>query len=280
MHPVLDGVLCTTIVLGPAIAYVPQYVAMARTNLPVQPERALASRAPSDESAAKLQPDGPPGEEHAGGSAAPHPTPLVPDAQAVHSAPASTRACRGSDPPSRTSTTPLVPEGACAKAEAPRKRVSPNEALSPMLSFILLTSNALRVLYWALVHFELSLLLQSGVVVVMQVALIELIVRKRREFRAQLSPGAGPRDLFGDVFWYGLASVGILFAFAAATLLAALYVLLDARLSGGRPDWGRVSLLADVVGYAALLSEATVCMPQMVRNWRMPSDWRFTPATG
>ncbi len=266
MDGVLEAALCTTIVLGPAIAYVPQYVAMARTHLPVRPEPVGASRAPSAESVGKGEAGGL-GERE--GTVAPNATPLVPQTQCAHSAPESTIGGRGSDPPSRMSTTPLVGEASRPKADSHRN-CSPNEALSPMLSFILLTSNALRVLYWALVHFEISLLLQSGVVIVMQVALIELIVRKRREFRAHASPGSGPRDLFGDVFWYGLASVGILFAFSAATLLGALYVLLDARISGGSPDWDRVSLLAEAVGYAALLSEATVCMPQMVRNWRMP----------
>lgn len=50
---------------------------------------------------------------------------------------------------------------------------------SPLVCFILISANILRVFFWVLKGFELSLLLQSIVMIAAQLTLLELIVRVR-----------------------------------------------------------------------------------------------------
>lgn len=54
-------------------------------------------------------------------------------------------------------------------------------AFSPLVSLILLVSNILRIFFWVEKRFELALLLQSVVMIVAQLLLLELIVRLRRQ---------------------------------------------------------------------------------------------------
>lgn len=57
-------------------------------------------------------------------------------------------------------------------------RNSQNPAgFSTLVCFILISSNILRVFFWVLKHFEITLLLQSVVMILAQVLLLELIVR-------------------------------------------------------------------------------------------------------
>lgn len=53
------------------------------------------------------------------------------------------------------------------------------EGFSTMVSFILLISNIIRILFWILKRFDITLLYQSIVMIVAQIALLELITRIR-----------------------------------------------------------------------------------------------------
>lgn len=62
-------------------------------------------------------------------------------------------------------------------------RTHNTEGFSTLVCFILIASNILRAFFWILKRFELTLLFQSLVMIVAQLALLELIVRlnlKRR----------------------------------------------------------------------------------------------------
>jgi hypothetical protein len=51
------------------------------------------------------------------------------------------------------------------------------QGFSTLVCFILIAANLLRVFFWVLKRFEVSLLLQSFVMIMAQLALLELIVR-------------------------------------------------------------------------------------------------------
>lgn len=140
------------------------------------------------------------------------------------------------------------------------------EAFSPLISFILILANMMRVLYWFLHRFDYSLLFQSLTLTVMQFLMIEIIVRKRRQTIVLLGrfgllkSGHGN---FRDILIYCTITMGILFICGTLTLIAI---------------FGRKSLISEsvvfgitnAIGYASLMIESAVCMPQVIRNWRIP----------
>lgn len=57
---------------------------------------------------------------------------------------------------------------------------------STIVCFILLTCNSLRIIWYFLVHYQKTLLIQSVVMIMAQIALLELIVRlKRRKLKQE-----------------------------------------------------------------------------------------------
>lgn len=58
-----------------------------------------------------------------------------------------------------------------------------SEGFSPLICFILLTANILKVFFWLQKRFEITLLLQSVFMIIAQLALLDLLVRYCRLFK-------------------------------------------------------------------------------------------------
>jgi len=121
---------------------------------------------------------------------------------------------------------------------------------------VLLAANTLRIVFWFGRPFELPLLLQSIVMMVVMLAMVRCCVAVR---------GKGEGGMFMDLepehFWHwadmqSYVECVLTFATVAA---AAMWLLLDRR-------W-----FVEAVGFAALLTEAMLAAPQLWANWRARS---------
>ena len=146
------------------------------------------------------------------------------------------------------------------------------EAFSPLVSFILVISSVIRILYWILIRFELPLLLQAIIIVIVQLALIEVIVRKRTRYRNDWAEKHGKDDAFlrhdayRDVYYYSVIGLLIILLFSIVPLIVILV------LSSKEPpiNWTLMNYIAEAVGYSALFLESTVVVPQVVHNHLYP----------
>eukprot|EP00762_Andalucia_godoyi_P002793 ANDGO_04550.mRNA.2 hypothetical protein len=128
------------------------------------------------------------------------------------------------------------------------------EGFSSLVSFILLSSNILRVFFWFGKRFELALLFQSIVMIVAQMVLVELICR----FPTSMMRGHRFTDFNAIHFWSWEdfnSYVSFVGAFSAIVGFSTVMF--------GSFEW-----YIEFIGFAALLSEATLGIPQMLHNLR------------
>lgn len=150
---------------------------------------------------------------------------------------------------------------------------------SPLVCFILIAANILRVFFWVLKGFELTLLYQSVMMIAAQLVLLELIVRVQLKNRSSKNHSNKDGRLNYDVtrgsrvvytqpvgfdmenFWqwdyFGeyLAFLG-LFGISIATV-----TILNKLIFGS--TW-----VTETVGGLALMIESTLAMPQFYSNWK------------
>eukprot|EP00695_Tsukubamonas_globosa_P003108 TRINITY_DN474_c0_g1_i1.p1 TRINITY_DN474_c0_g1~~TRINITY_DN474_c0_g1_i1.p1 ORF type:complete len:229 (+),score=77.95 TRINITY_DN474_c0_g1_i1:68-754(+) len=126
------------------------------------------------------------------------------------------------------------------------------EGFSLMIPFILLISNILRVFFWWGKQFETALLIQSIVMIAAQLVLLELCTRyPQRGTRGHKLTEFNMRHFWQ---WEDFASyVTFLAAFVSGLLtLSTLFI---------SQPW-----YVEFLGYAALLIESTLGIPQWVKN--------------
>jgi hypothetical protein len=126
-----------------------------------------------------------------------------------------------------------------------------------MICFILLTANIIRIFYWFGEPFETTLLVQSFVMIIVQLALLHALTKSRMlKQRGEKSPEKHLLDGKLEHFWEwdAFSSYAGYAALLASTLSVACTLFL--------PNPVFVSFL----GYSGLLIEATLALPQLVKN--------------
>jgi hypothetical protein len=131
------------------------------------------------------------------------------------------------------------------------------EGFSSMVSLILLVANTLRVFFWFCRPFGTSLLLQSIVMIAAQLLLVQLITR---------FPTAAQRGRrFTDFEWAYFWNWEDFHSYAMFTATFSVLVgMTTAMLSSSY-------MYAELLGYAALLIESTLGIPQVMRNMSQQS---------
>jgi len=144
------------------------------------------------------------------------------------------------------------------------KRSRDPNSFSTLICFILLSSNILRIFFWFGKRFEYSLLLQSIVMIMAQLLLLELIVKiKKNQYITSTSKriqipiidssyisNFWNWDNFEDYLSFLIFLIGILTIF---TIFNGVYF--------------HSMLLFEFIGSLSLIVESTLGMPQLYRNW-------------
>jgi len=133
-------------------------------------------------------------------------------------------------------------------------RKGSGEAFSTLVSFVLLLSNILRLFFWIGKRFELVLVYQSIVMLVVQLAMLEVCTRVRSS-RSKQKP-----KLFTDFDWRHFWNWDDIASYILCMLVISVVV-------------GVVSMFlmwsewyVELLGFLALLIEATLGFPQLIRN--------------
>lgn len=135
-------------------------------------------------------------------------------------------------------------------------------AFSTLVSFILLIANILRIFFWAYEKFDVVLVIQSVVMIVAQLIVLELIVRLRTTEREERgSDGTGLSLLRIKKFWSWDSYGEYVLFLTGFVVIVGLIVTTDIK-------WIHYSKAGDILGVLALMIEATLGMPQFVHNWR------------
>ena len=135
------------------------------------------------------------------------------------------------------------------------RRAQSTGAFSIWICFILLISNTLRVLYWLGERYEISLLLQSLCMLMAQLVLLELCVYVRKETVS--------RYRFPSIrnFWnWEEYADYISFTGCFALSMSALTVIMTFYIHS--------KSYSTFLGYASLLIEASIGIPQLVDIYR------------
>lgn len=135
------------------------------------------------------------------------------------------------------------------------------KGFSTFVCLTLLLANILRVAFWFGHPFELPLLIQSIIMILAQILLLELCVRvKRHNSKRQ----ANYKTIFNSNVqffwrWTNLTSY-IVFLLLITTLLGvAMYLLIDCKP------------FVETIGYCALVTESMLGLPQVIKNYRNKS---------
>eukprot|EP00388_Colpodella_angusta_P019471 GDKJ01048731.1.p1 GENE.GDKJ01048731.1~~GDKJ01048731.1.p1 ORF type:complete len:231 (-),score=40.08 GDKJ01048731.1:63-728(-) len=135
-------------------------------------------------------------------------------------------------------------------------RTQDASGFSPWVCFILLVSNILRVVFWYGKRFETALLLQSVVMIIFQLVLLELCVRVKRKNEDPRNP----RKKFVEHFWnWSYFSQYYNFLSTLFVGVASLSIAFDSPF------------LWEIVGSAALSIEALLAVPQFIANYKRKS---------
>lgn len=134
------------------------------------------------------------------------------------------------------------------------------DGFSPMVCFVLLIANTLRILFWFGRHFELPLLTQSFIMVVAMLAMLELCVR----VRSKQEQGAKKRfflDFDPRYFWRWSRFIDH-FQCVCAIWVVLTYI-----------TWLFIdfSWFVETLGFLAVFIEACLGTPQFLKNYQNKS---------
>lgn len=152
-------------------------------------------------------------------------------------------------------TSPLVPYVA-QYFEMQKSKTS--EGFSPFVCLILLAANILRVLFWVGKRFDTVLLVQSLLLIVFMFVLLELCVRLRSKSYESHSLLDG---FSWATFWNWDDFASYVTFIAGATFVVGLLTVLFLHSS----------LYVELLGFCALATEATLGLPQVLRNHKKKS---------
>ncbi|XP_064467304.1 solute carrier family 66 member 2-like isoform X3 [Ornithodoros turicata] len=136
------------------------------------------------------------------------------------------------------------------------KKTKNADGFSPFVCLALLVANTLRILFWFGHPFETPLLVQSVVMTVCMLALMQLCVRTKNQSLILPVPGQTFTDWEWRHFWAWTDFLSYLEFLASFTCLMGIlmYLFLD------------VPLVVETVGFLAVLTEALLGVPQFLRN--------------
>eukprot|EP01012_Entosiphon_sulcatum_P056534 TRINITY_DN80224_c0_g1_i1.p1 TRINITY_DN80224_c0_g1~~TRINITY_DN80224_c0_g1_i1.p1 ORF type:complete len:238 (-),score=19.79 TRINITY_DN80224_c0_g1_i1:9-722(-) len=134
-----------------------------------------------------------------------------------------------------------------------------SEGYSLLPSFVLIFSNTLRCFFWLGKHFELPLLFQAIVMVVAQFWLLRVCTH----FPSKSQRGHSFFDLEVSYFWHWEDFPSYLFfqLFTVTAMWMITYIM---------QDFPQVPFF-EFLGYAALIIESTLAIPQLISNHRRKS---------
>lgn len=148
------------------------------------------------------------------------------------------------------------------------KRTRHYQGFSSVICFILLTSNILRILSYILERFDLALLIQSILMIIVQLLILQLIVKlsSRDILPVNSITGSTGRVVLVDnrtflsAFWAWKSFFHYILFLTCFTSVFGAIVLVE-ELFFHSP------LLRVTFLYLSTLIESTLCMPQVYRNW-------------
>lgn len=133
-------------------------------------------------------------------------------------------------------------------------RRTKSDGFSPLVCFVLLVAHTLRAVYWLGRRFKLALLVQSFVVIGVQLLLLHAIVSVKRGKAKDLKVNVFDRTQFWQwprfepyLAWYSLFTLLVLLAFGAF------------RFS---------PFMVETIGTLGCAFEASLAVPQIVKNFR------------
>eukprot|EP00741_Cyanophora_paradoxa_P011747 tig00020563_g11351.t1 len=131
---------------------------------------------------------------------------------------------------------------------------------SLFVSFVLVIANICRLFFWYGKRFEMTLVYQSIVMIIMQLALVELVVRCRRA-RGPAAEKAVIWDMKFSNFWawddFTSYVAFLVFVVMILALLSAIFISFEWFYEG--------------LGFIALGTESMLALPQFLRNYRNKS---------
>ncbi|XP_065828463.1 solute carrier family 66 member 2-like isoform X2 [Oscarella lobularis] len=138
------------------------------------------------------------------------------------------------------------------------RRLRNAEGFSTFVCFVLLIANILRILFWFGTYYELPLLAQSVIMIATMIVLLKLCVQVRHE---SSSPSYKRTSSFTDFdlndFWnWGHINDYLMFlAIFTGTLAFVTFLFVNN------------SLYVEFLGFASLLMEASLGLPQFLKNF-------------
>ncbi len=152
------------------------------------------------------------------------------------------------------------------------KRTRHYQGFSTAICFILLISNILRILSFFLKPYDVFLLAQSIFMIIVQLLMLNLIVKlsardilpaatsQRQRQHDQTSNPQDNRSLFGT-FWAWKSFVEYIIFLSMFTAFFTVIVIVEKLFISS--DFVKEAFL-----YTSTLIESTLCMPQVVTNWK------------
>ncbi|KAL5466821.1 hypothetical protein EMCRGX_G030972 [Ephydatia muelleri] len=134
------------------------------------------------------------------------------------------------------------------------------EGFSTFVCLVLLLANIMRILFWVGKRYEYPLLAQSVVMVLAMIALMHLCVKVERE----VSPGVARRisDYSSvDYFWKWTEFSDYILFITLFTVFGGVVTLVLRN----------VQLYVELLGFASLMTEAMLGVPQFWKNFQMKS---------
>ena len=140
------------------------------------------------------------------------------------------------------------------------------EGFSPLVSFILLIANMLRIFFWIDKQFDSVLLYQSFVMIAAQIILLELIVRIKA-----YRDGIPLRPYRPNVYYFKTEEFWNWKQFDEYLAFLSVFVLIGGSLTLFNHFILQSSLMTEFIGYFAVLVESCLGIPQLIKNFNSRS---------
>ncbi|XP_054165388.1 solute carrier family 66 member 2-like isoform X3 [Oppia nitens] len=144
------------------------------------------------------------------------------------------------------------------------KQIKDNDSCGGFSTYVclaLLLANILRILFWFGRHFETPLLVQSIVMIIAMILLIELCIRTNN--KDLLIPNKNRFFIDFDVryFWQWTDFISYIEFLATFTIITGvlIYIMLD------------VSIFVEAIGFLSVFIEALLGAPQLIKNYQNKS---------
>jgi uncharacterized protein with PQ loop repeat len=140
-----------------------------------------------------------------------------------------------------------------------------SEAFSKLVSLILMLANVLRIFFWFGKRFETVMLYQSFVMIIAQFVMLHVCTRYPNSTQKHAQPLLKNPSLQNFWNWPDLQSYGVFIGgFSVVVAVFSLFLI---------PTSDRY---VELLGYAALMTEACLGLPQLIQNFKNKSTEGFS----